>query len=180
MIRKFVVVLMLAAVPLATVAREPADNPRLTEMYEADQAVRKTHPIDWSKVAPMDRAHQQEAVALLRQGEVRTAADYFHAAMIMQHAEAFEDYQLAFSLARIGYALDPSNKHARWLSAAAWDRALMSKGVPQWYATQYRPTPAGAMELYPVVESVVTDAERAALGVPTLQEAKDMVMQVGR
>lgn len=180
MVRRIAVVLLLALAPAIAVAEEIVDNPRLTEMYEADQAARRRQPIDWSQVAPMDRAHQREAMALLRKGEVRTATDYFHAAMIMQHAEAFEDYQLAFSLARISYALDPSNKHARWLSAAAWDRALMSKGVPQWYATQYRPAPGGAMELYPVVESVVTDAERAALGVPTLQEAKDMVLQIGR
>lgn len=105
----------------------PQDHPRLLQIHAADQAARATQPIDWDRVAAMDAAHREEALALLRAGEVRTANDLYHAAMVMQHGSETADYQLAFSLARLAMTLDPSSKRARWLSAAAWDRILMSR-----------------------------------------------------
>lgn len=160
-------------------AGEPQDHPRLAEIHRADQAARATSPIDWSTVAAMDAAHREEVLALLRAGEVRTANDLFHAAMVMQHGNETSDYQLAFSLARLSMALDPSSRRARWLTAAAWDRILMSKGVPQWYGTQFQSPGAGEpMTLYPVHESAVTDAERAAMNVPSLEEARKMAQRI--
>ncbi len=129
----------------------------------------------------MDKAHREEALAFLRSGNVRTANDLYHAAMVMQHGGTTEDYQLAFSLSKLSATLDPSNKTACWLSAASWDRILMSKGLPQWYGTQYHSAgPGSPMELYKVDESVVSDSERAAMNVPSLQEAKDLLLQINK
>lgn len=181
MIRKFAFSLFLACASFSAFAGQLTDNERLTEMFKEDQAVRKVMPIDWGKVAPMDKAHQGEVLALLQSGGIRTANDFYHAAMIMQHGGSTESYQLAFSLSRLSTALDPSNKKALWLVAASWDRILMSKNVPQWYGTQYRSAGPGApMKLYKVDESVVSDAEREAMNVPPLQGAKDLLLQINK
>lgn len=157
------------------------DHPRLAQIHAADQAARTTQPIDWDRVSAMDAAHRTEVLALLRAGEVRTANDLFHAAMVMQHGSETADYQLAFSLARLAMTLDPDSKRARWLSAAAWDRILMSKNVPQWYGTQFHsPGPDEPMALYEVNESAVTDEERAAMSVPSLQASREMAKKLKR
>jgi hypothetical protein len=180
-VRKSIVVLLLACATFSAFAEKLADNPRLAEIFKEDQDARKTMPIDWSKVAPMDKMHQEEVLALLRSGGVRTANDLYHAAMVMQHGGTTESYRLAFSLSELSATLDPANRQARWLSAASWDRILMSKGVPQWYGTQYRSSrPGGPMELYKVDESVVSDSERAEMNVPALQEAKDMLLRINK
>lgn len=181
MIPKFTIALLLAFAPLISIAGEPTDNVRLAEMFKEDQAARRIKPVDWTKVGPMDKAHHDEVLSLLRLGNLRTTNDYYHAAMIMQHGDTTEDYQLAFSLSRLSAAIDPSNKRARWLSAASWDRILMSKNVPQWYGTQYRkPNPESPTELYPVAESVISDAERAETNVPSLQQAKDFLLEINK
>lgn len=172
---------LLALMMFTTHAEVLADNPRLAEIFNADQAARTVKPIDWTRVAAQDKAHQDEVTQLLHAGAVRTANDHYRAAMVMQHGSTTESFQLAFGLAQLAMAMDPGHKRARWLAAASWDRILMSKNVPQWYGTQYRSnTPGGPMELYRVDEAVVTDAERAAMNVPSLQEAKDRVQRMHR
>ena len=173
----FAIALLVASVGLH--AQTHADNGRLKAIYESDQQARRKTPIDWTVVAEQDRAHRAEARTLMQAGALRTAADYFHAAMVFQHGEELDDIRLAFSLAQISATLDPAHKRARWLTAAAWDRTLMSKNVPQWYGTQYyQPAPGAPTELYKVDEAAVTDAERASMQVPSLQEARDLLKQI--
>lgn len=164
---------------LATMSNK--DNARLTAIFDEDQAARMKRPIDWDVVAPRDAAHRTEVLGMLRAGKIVTSNDYLHAAMVFQHGETLDDYHLAFSLARIGAALDPSSKRSLRLAAAAWDRALMNRKAPQWYGSQYyRPVPDGPMELYKVDESAVTDEERTSIGLPSLQEAKDAAEEMGK
>lgn len=181
MFRSLAFSLLFACIPFSSLAGQVADNERLSEMFKEDQSARKAKPVDWKIVAPMDKAHQDEVLSLLRSGSIRTAGDFYHAAMIMQHGSSTESYQLAFSLSRLSATLDPSNKKALWLVAASWDRILMSRNVPQWYGTQYRSAGPGApMELYEVDESVVSDAEREAMNVPSLKDAKDFLLQINK
>ena len=181
MIRRSLAAILLACLAFGSSAEIFADSERLAEIFSEDQAARQTKPIDWETVRILDEQHRKEVLGMLSAGKVRTSNDFYHAAMVMQHGEATEEYQLAFSLSRISATLDPSNKKALWLSAASWDRILMSKGVPQWYGTQYQsPAPGAPTELYRIDESVVTDAERAATNVPSLQEAKDFLLEINR
>lgn len=155
-----------------------ADNPRLVEMFEADQAVRTGESIDWAAAEKQDLAHRVEVLEMIRGNALRTSNDYFRAALVFQHGQAFDDYQLAFALAKIAATLDPNHTAALGLSAAAWDRILMSKKLPQWYGTQYHRASEGApIELYTIDESVVTDEERSSLNLPTLREARDNASQ---
>jgi len=110
-------------------------------------------------------------MSLLDDGQVRTAADFYHAAMILQHATLPEHNHLGFELAR--RAADAGHPGARWLAAAAMDRWLMKKGLPQKFGTQYVDD-GGVWDLY-WVDPATTDDERAEWDVPTLTEAYELL-----
>jgi hypothetical protein len=164
----------LATVFLLAVECLAADSARLIELKEADQAdrLRTGAPIDWTAVRPRDAQRRTEVLALLKSGAIRTGLDYSNAALIFQHGDSEDDIRIAFSMATLALQMDPGSELAKFLTAASWDRILMREGKPQWYATQYRRTDSGALELYPVDETAVTDAQRRALGLPSLEEAR--------
>jgi hypothetical protein len=110
----------------------------------------------------------------MRAGGLSTANDYFHAAMVFQHSNTPEDNALAYGLAVTAARIDPSNKMAKWLSAAAWDRALMRRNKPQWYGTQFvKNFSTGKWELYKIDETAVTDEDREKTGVPSLARQRE-------
>jgi hypothetical protein len=76
-----------------------ADNNKLTELFQVDQAARQGKNIDWTKLRGEDEVRRQEVHRMLDECEVRTAADYFHAALIYQHGQPPEDYLRAHALA---------------------------------------------------------------------------------
>jgi len=158
----------------AIVAREAyakANNQELLDMYEADQSDRSGQ-IDWALVGPRDEKRRQRVKEILEAGDVKTADDYFHAAMVLQHGAGSADFKLAHELALKASELDADHSTARWLAAAAKDRYLQSIGEPQIYGTQFRKVD-GQWTLEPIDETAVTDEERARWGVPPLASAKE-------
>jgi hypothetical protein len=178
-------ILVLAS--CATTAQGPSvasDSPRLTQLFTEDQAARgvgKWEDLDWDTLNKADAKRREEVLAMMKRGELNTARDFYHAAMIFQHGATSDDIQLAYSLAWISATLDPSSQQALWLSAAAWDRVLMSKNQPQWYGTQYtKASTNGPWELYKIDETAVTDEERAKLHVPSLRAARERVKELNK
>ena len=114
--------------PLA-LGQPVADNSKLTELYAIDQAARQAKNIDWTKLSSEDEKRRQEVHRMLASGEVRTGADYWHAAMVYQHGTTPDDYLLAHVLAVDAISL--GSKEARWLSAATLDRYLRAIWQPQ-------------------------------------------------
>jgi hypothetical protein len=165
-------------------ASDAADNNRLTMLFTEDQAARgvgKWEDIDWDALNKADTKRREEVLSMIRRGELNTATDFYRAAMIFQHGATPDEIRLAYSLAWISATLDPLSQQALWLSAAAWDRVLMSKNLPQWYGTQYTKTsPNGPWELYKIDESAVTDEERAKLHVPPLSAARERVKELNK
>ena len=168
----------------APAAEAPAaqDSPELSKLYEEDQADRRPaegKQIDWTVVGPRDAARLARVKAMYAQDLLKTGADYYHAAMVLQHAEIPEDFLLAHELCVV--AISKGHDKAKWLAAASEDRFLMNIGRPQRFATQYRadPMPQGPMALYKV-DSGVTDALRAALNVPTLAKAREREAEMNR
>ncbi len=149
------------------------DNEELARLYKEDQADRTPmngKPIDWNVVGPRDRAREARVKELYTTNQLRTGADYYHVAMVLQHADAPEDYLLAHELCVV--AISKGEERAKWLAAASEDRFLMSIERPQRFATQFRSDgPNSAMRLYQVDQGV-TDELRRALEVPALAEAK--------
>lgn len=161
---------------IPSMAATPGDNAELAALYEADQAARRQPSIDWPRLNAEDGIRRARVRAIMAGGGLRSAADHHHAAMVFQHGDTLEDYRLAFALATMAAAIDPDYPRAHWLSAAAFDRMLMSRLAPQWYGTQYRSDSQG-MYLYPVDAEAVTDAEREAMGVPTLAASQARVAE---
>ncbi len=166
------IVLLLALAPLFHLGctSAPKDNPELAALYQADQADRmpETSSGDWEQISRNDEARQARARQMLDEGLVLTGADYFHAAMIYQHASTVEGIQLAHELAMISACL--GHEPARWLAAASYDRMLMNLDRPQRFGTQYRSDDDGRMKLWKMSEGT-TDSMRAALNVPSLEQA---------
>ena len=140
-------------------------NEELRALFEADQADRHGMNDDLARRDLERRARLDE---LLAAGAVRSAEDHFHAAMLLQHGYALDDYRRAHELALRAHELG-HGMSARWLAAAALDRWLMHQGKPQKYGTQYRGE-GGRFRLWDV-DSATTDEERAAWGVPPLAQA---------
>ena len=158
-------------------AQAPAfkDNEELARLHREDQDDRSPaniKDIDWAKVGPRDKARLARVKALYSQNVLHTGADYYHAAMILQHSDIPEDFLLAHEFCVVAISKGKNDKDTRWLAAASEDRFLMNIGRPQRFATQYRTESITApLRLYKVDEGV-TDELRRALNVPTLAEAK--------
>ncbi len=148
-----------------------ADNEEIRRLFHEDQEDRRAADIDWAIVQPRDRRRQARVKELYTANRLRTGADYYHAAMVLQHADAGDDYLLAHEMCVV--ALSKGESRARWLAAATEDRFLWSIGRPQRFGTQFLAVgPGKAYQLYKI-EPGVTDELRRAFGVRPLQEAKD-------
>jgi hypothetical protein len=150
-------------------------------MY-ADQADRQVEPslAQWKDIAKRDAARRAKVQAELAAGRVHTSADFYNAALVMQHGDTLEEIRMAHALATIAASIDPLDRSARWLKAASWDRLLLRQKKPQWYGTQYVRSGNGKWTLGQIDESAVTDADRIELAVPTLAEVKKRVELMNR
>jgi len=153
------------------------DNEQLRAIVRADQAEREKDwkPEDWQGIVQRDGERRAKVQIELAAGRVHTSSDFFNAALVMQHGTGLEDFRMAHALATIAASLDPSNRNAKWLKAASWDRMLSIQKKPQWYGTQYVQGADGKWALYVIDETAVTDEDRAALGVPSLADARKRV-----
>jgi len=92
----------------------------------------------------------------------------YHAAWLLNHGEmpgeAAQAHALAREAAEGGYA------PARWLAAAAYDRACMYAGRPQRYGTQF--VPDGVRYRLWDVDVATSDSDRAEWDVPPLAEQR--------
>lgn len=150
-------------------------NPELTRLYEEDQADRAgtLKDTDWAAVEKRDAERRQRVLEIMEKDGAREASDYYHAAMVFQHGDKPEDHDRAHAWCLEALKLDPDLKSARWLAAASKDRALMWRGQPQLYGTQFKKVD-GKWILWEVDPSI-TDEERAKWGVPPLSVARERV-----
>ncbi|MFP5247325.1 MAG: TPR end-of-group domain-containing protein [Thermoanaerobaculia bacterium] len=146
-----------------------ADNRELWALREADEDDRQPGA-DSKAGAKRDRARLTRVKQIVAEGGLKTANDYFMAAMLFQHGSQPEDYQQARTLALRATQLDPTNTRATWLAAAAQDRYLWSIGKPQMYGTQFHEV-NGVWTIEPI-DDTVTDDERAKWHVPPLADAR--------
>jgi hypothetical protein len=155
-------------------------NTELVALKAEDQADRRP-PIDWEKTAARDAIRYRRVKEMIAAQQLQAADDYYHAALIMQHGSAAEDYELAHQLASRAAELKSDHANARWLAAAAKDRWLWQLGKPQIYGTQFqkkRQTDPWTME--PFDRNAVSDEERVANGVKTLAESEQRLTEMNR
>lgn len=145
----------------------------LTKLYNDDQHDRVFRPgqtIDWEAVGIRDEQRELKVKQLLATDSLSSGADYYHAAMVLQHASSPDDFLLAHDLCVI--AISKGESKAKWLAAASMDRFLVSIGRPQRFGTQFQSKKSFRPPTLVSVDPSVPDALRRELDVPTLQEAK--------
>ncbi|MEJ7602018.1 MAG: hypothetical protein WKG01_29245 [Kofleriaceae bacterium] len=154
-------------------------NGELLDLFDADQADRAgTHgQIDWKLVNPRDEARRKRVDEIIAAGGAKVADDYYHAAMVYQHGAAIAEIKRAQRLALEAVAREPHHTRARWLAAAAEDRALMYDNKPQRYGTQYKKNGEGVWVLWDV-DPATTDEDRANWNVPPLAQARARAAQM--
>ena len=166
------------AVKTVTVTR-PADIEALSEaevsgelarLFTEDQADRMADPIDWEVVQPRDKARLARIKQLYRGQKLQTGLDYFHAAMVLQHAHDTDDYLLAHEFCVV--AISKGVERAKWLAAASEDRFLVNSGRLQRFGTQYQVDSATGRWSLQEVGPGVEDSLRSALNVPPLLRAQ--------
>lgn len=166
--------LLLGAAPLA--AQDPIpplwpSNAEMKAIYEADQADRAPGgpAIDWAAVTPRDEARRARTLALVAARALASGDDYWHAAFVLQHGSAPDDFLLAHSFAIIAAARGRAD--ATWIAAATLDRYLQKSGRPQIYGTQFNTSSETRTTTQdPYDRALVSDALRQALGVPPQAE----------
>jgi hypothetical protein len=151
----------------------------LRGLYEADQADRMNHPIDWNVVSKRDRERRVEVRRLLDVGEVQDVWDHYWAAFVLIHSHDVADLEDALRLSRRAVELDPQPLQVRALYPAVKDRLLLSQGEPQWYGTQ-KVLVGLEVVLAPIDPDMVTDEERTTMGVLTLDERHREINRMNR
>lgn len=143
------------------------NNAEMSGIFDADQAARQNHAaIDWAVVGKEDAARKARTKALLDAGQLRSGADFYHAAFVFQHGSTPDDFLLAHTLAVIAAAR--GRPDATWIASATLDRYLQSIGRKQVFRTQYQTLKGQAASQEPYDRTLVSDALREALGVPPL------------
>ncbi|WP_146171855.1 hypothetical protein [Pseudoduganella armeniaca] len=178
---------LAVAVPLSCAAADvPAASPspanaELAQLFADDQANRNVPrgaSIDWETVSVRDERREARVKQLLTADALHAGADFYHAAMILQHADTPDDYLLAHDLCVI--AIGKGEARAKWLAAASLDRFLINVGRRQRYATQYETHRSYLPPRLAEVDPAVPDSLRRELGVPSLAEAKEKEATIAR
>lgn len=155
-----------------------ADNAELQQLYSEDQDDRH-RDIGWQDIMFRDSIRMARLYEMLDSGLVITANDHHHAAMIFQHGSDTSHSAMAVDLMRKAIELDSTMN--KWLLAAAIDRDLMRRKLPQIYGTQYtkmhRDSP---WVIYDIDTTQISDEERQEYGVETLAEQRIRVELMNR
>ncbi|MGD9681297.1 MAG: hypothetical protein AB7W16_08935 [Candidatus Obscuribacterales bacterium] len=154
----------------------------LAKMFEQDQAEREDagknpRPGQWKAISCHDREHRARVLELMKENRLKSADDFYHAAMIMQHGDTPADFTLAHVFAMA--AAQKGNKEAVWLSAASFDRLMQSAGQPQVFATQYYKNANDPYVLkQPMEADLITDSIRQVFNVPTFEESRKRLLKL--
>ncbi|RYG10316.1 MAG: hypothetical protein EOO07_22380 [Chitinophagaceae bacterium] len=159
---------------------ESAIATELEKLYSEDQADRNVVGMntDWEAISIRDEQRENRVKELLSIGSLGGGSEYYHAAMILQHATTPDDYLLAHDLCLI--AVSKGEQKAKWLAAASMDRFLISIGRQQRFGTQFLSNKSFRPPHLVQVDANVSDVLRKELDVPTLANAKKQEAEMER
>jgi hypothetical protein len=111
-----------------------------------------------------------KVLKLIQENKVETAADHYHAALVL--AQCTRENDLATAHEQGLAAAQMGEKRGFRVAAEAIDKLMVKRGMLQRYGTQFVWEPVlHSWRLYPL-DPRTTDAERTAMGVPTLEGLK--------
>ncbi|MFN7128654.1 MAG: hypothetical protein ACK4OJ_06270 [Brevundimonas sp.] len=165
-------ILALATPVLSQDAASVPDNPEMAAILAEDQAVRQDLAAVLAggregalRIHAADAVRRQQVRAMLDAGALRTATDFYSAALVFQHGDTPEDYLMAHTLAVA--ALGEGSTESPWLAAATLDRYLQAVGQPQIYGTQTLMRRGEKPTREPFDHALIPDSIRRVLAVPT-------------
>lgn len=128
------------------------------------------------KLLEKERDARKQLLIMLKRGEVRTADDFYRAAILFQHDESFKSYALAMALSTISCLL--GERWGRSLSAAAIDRFLLSIKQKQIFGTNFEKlNDKWRISLY---QKGVSDELRKEYDMPPLKELQREVYSLNK
>lgn len=122
------------------------------------------------------KQRRTRVATIYAQGKVISAQDHYHAALVMLYGEEMAHWELSRSLAQ--RAVNLGDSRAWSIIAASWDRALLARGEPQRFGTQF--VREDGRWSVGRVDPQITDAERAFYGVPPLWVQRQSAEQLQR
>jgi hypothetical protein len=165
-------ILAFATPVLSQDAASVPDNPEMAAILAEDQAVRQDLAAVLAggregalRIHAADAVRRQQVRAMLDAGALRTATDFYSAALVFQHGDTPEDYLMAHTLAVA--ALGEGSTESPWLAAATLDRYLQAVGQPQIYGTQTLMRRGEKPTREPFDHALIPDSIRRVLAVPT-------------
>jgi hypothetical protein len=156
-------------------AMEPGETPEAELARLAEEQISDMDSETEDRVQ-RGKERRERVAQLYAQGAVQSAEAYYHAALVMLYGEDVAHYDLARTFAR--RAADMGESRAWSVAAAAWDRALLARGKPQRFGTQF--IRENGRWSHGQVDAAVTDGERAMFGVPPLWVQQQNVEQLQR
>jgi hypothetical protein len=126
--------------------------------------------------ASRSKERRERVVALYARGVLRSAQDFYYAALVLLYGDDVAHFDLARNFAK--RAATMGEMRAWSVIAAAWDRALLARGRPQRFGTQFI-REHGRWSLGKV-DPRVNDHQRALYGVPPLWYQQQNVEQLQR
>jgi hypothetical protein len=164
---------LAACAVLAALAACSSPSNRLDRMYASLKADIAEHGHETEFDPSLAERHAERAGRvreMVAAGEVTKGMDRFHASVILVETEDLENLKLAEQLAL--QSADQGVELGRRVAAEAIDKQLVKQGLPQRYGTQYEwVVVLRAWRLYPI-DPRTTDADRRAMGVPSLAEIR--------
>jgi hypothetical protein len=162
----------LAALALVACASSSAVGcraPSFGELYRESRSEESFDPEAFDEVDQERQERVEQVREMLAEGRAETPLDRLYAAAVLLDSSEIADLELARDLA-LGVA-EEGDERGFPLAARAIDRALMLQNVPQKYGTQYVYMPVTGLWMLYACDTTTPDAERRAMGVPTLAEA---------
>ena len=163
-------------------AQSLTDHRELAAIYAADQTDRAPGALDgltqsvrdsvMRSVIARDTVRRLRVEALMKSGAARTANDFYHASLVIQHGRDTLASLMAHDWARRAIALDSTHAGAKGMIAASWDQYQYRLGRPTWYSVIVIGGLREPARMYAVDSTRVTDAERLRLGLQTLAEQR--------
>lgn len=122
------------------------------------------------------RERRVRVMTLYKANVIEDAEDFYFAALIMLYGDEAKHHDLARQLAQ--RAADDGEQRAWSVVAAAWDRSLLARGMPQRFGTQFV-RENGRLSLGSI-DPRITDAQRAMYGVLPLWVQRQHLEQLQR
>jgi hypothetical protein len=165
------------------------------DMLSAAEIKKLSAPND-NEMGTRDLPRLAEALKLVQSGKLKTAQDFYDAAMVFQHGGTPDDFLMAHVLAIEAVARDNTNPRYRDMTALTLDRYLQWSGKKQIFGTQYlsaqfafylqhpndrnldqekNKIPESEQTLKPYDQTLLPDAIRADFCVPPQQQQLDYI-----